>query len=75
MGAVEQNVQQASGQKVRSLAITRLQSDGSPQTVQMQVVAIADETGHPLSFETSNDLLNAILTKLEEIRFQMELNN
>jgi hypothetical protein len=48
-----------SGKKVRNLQLDVLQPDGTVATVQMQVVAIADERGRPVADQQS-DILAAL---------------
>jgi hypothetical protein len=49
-----------SGKKVRNLQLDVLQSDGSTATVYMQVIAIADREGNPISLEPDRLLLRDI---------------
>jgi hypothetical protein len=74
--AVDQNIglpPDSTGKKVRVLEITALDSDGSVQTVEMQVIAIADRRGQLLGLSSTEGLLQGILDKLEEIRFELSL--
>lgn len=66
-------VQIGTGQKVRNLEVTILQTDGSAAVVEMQVVAIADKLGRQIDLDGVEGTLHAILEKLEEIRFEAAL--
>lgn len=66
------------GKKVRNLEVTVLEYDpvagtSSPVTMDMQVVSIADKTGRKIGFDTTESYLQAILDKLEDIRFENQL--
>jgi hypothetical protein len=50
----------STGKKVRNLQLTLLEADGTIATVQMQVVALADVEGNPISLQTDRELLRAL---------------
>lgn len=60
-----------SGDKVRDLALTLLQPDGTVATVKVQVVAIADDNGKLLDLR-DRDVEEAILEELQAIRLLIE---
>lgn len=61
----------ASGKKVRNLALDVLQPDGTTVTVQMQIIAIADENGRPFNIgspmNTSDNETSAHLARIVEL--------
>lgn len=62
--ATETNVQievPRTGQKIRNLSVSAVQSDGSTATVLMQVVALADENGLLLNLDRLVDLDELLL--------------
>jgi hypothetical protein len=66
------------GKKVRNLEVTVLEYDpvagtSQPVTMEMQVVSIADKTGRKIGLDSVESLLQAILDKLEDIRFEEQL--
>jgi hypothetical protein len=66
------------GKKVRNLEVTVLEYDPvsgttAPVTMEMQVVSIADKTGRKIGLDSTESLLQAILDKLEDIRFESNL--
>jgi len=58
------------GKKIRNISVDRVQSDGTVQTVQMQVVGITDPEGNLITVETERTLLRSIY---REQRVQTEL--
>lgn len=49
-----------SGNKIRNLQLVILQADGTTATVQMQVIALADAEGNPISLIPDRELLREI---------------
>jgi hypothetical protein len=68
---IERKVRQPSGQDVRVLEVTTLQSDGTYAAVEMQVVSIVDPQGQILNLDTNRieSLLEQINQKLGQILF------
>jgi len=62
----------SSGKKVRNLQVTTVDSTGTQNTVEMQVVAIADPNGQPLDLSLPEvvDFLHYICT---ELRMQTQI--
>lgn len=56
----------SSGNKIRNLSLDVLQADGTISNVQMQVVIIADEYGHPLDVVDAEWKAN-MLDRLDDI--------
>jgi hypothetical protein len=69
--ALEQSVQifpDSTGKNVRVLQVTEV-VDGVEKTVQMQVVAIADEKGNIIKSFEDEEFQDQLLEELEKIRF------
>jgi hypothetical protein len=63
----------STGKKIRNLQVSLLQADGSVATVQMQVIAIADEDGNPIAFKRDLEVQQQHLDELRAIRIGMQL--
>lgn len=68
-------VQIATGQTVRTVETTVLQSDGSLATVETQVVALADRQGAVIDFSNLEGLLERLNDNIEELLFEIRLQN
>ncbi|SRR5216684_5213768 len=59
-------------QNIRTLQIQVVNNDGTLQTVQMQVVTIADENGNPIKWLDNRDFSSLMLDELRAIRLGIQ---